>query len=438
MNKAFLTRDENLRLQAKANKKKRNKKGRILSGSASTRHFKYTGRLRSLFSNELKILEANGFIDKRQKTSAVSVPRYFSFKDNFDQTIVFFKQLISSFIYGKDVIVDFTNCEHSDISAFSVFNLVYSELETLLSKYNLGLYNRTNKDVQFKTSKKDGKTNKYLHAFNYHNLEKEFQDDSSYLPLDLFKGKRRSSFRENLKSAACSRIVRFVFDSLLGAGQKPDAYDIDIQNPVEGYVSEVLNNAEDHSPNGTEWFVNGISFREVQHETNIVEFNLSIINFGQSMYEGFEKTKELNNEQYKTLENLFAVHERLFTPFNKFTRESLFTLYMLNETISRLKYEDESRGHGTMNFIESFIKLGKLGDTNSYFTSVLNIVSGHTRLSCDNRYKPYKEGDMRVISLNKSNNIKLLPDNKYLRTETEYFPGTILECKIYFEHINNG
>lgn len=436
MSRAFLTRGENLRLQAKANKRKRKKKRRGTSRSVSTRCFNYHNRLRNFFSSELQILASKGFIDRRYTTETISAPKFFSFKESFDQTIVFFKQLISSFIYGKDITVDFSNCEQSDVSAFSVFNLVYSELRTLLYKYNDGLFNRTNKEVLFKTSKKDGKTNKYLHAFDYHYLEDKFQDYSSYLPLNLFSGKRRSTYKENLKSSACSRIVRFVFDSLLGAGQNKDAYDIDIQNPLEGYVSEVLNNAEDHSPNGTEWFVNGISFREVQHDKKIVEFNLSIINFGQSMYEGFEETKEQNKDQYKTLENLYEVHRKMFTPFNKFSRESLFTLYMLNETISRLKYEDESRGHGTMNFIDSFLELGKYGDTNSDFRSVLNIVSGHTRLTCDNRYKPYKNGDMRIISLNNSNDIKQLPDNHYLRTETEYFPGTILECKIYFEHIN--
>lgn len=436
MNRAFLTRDENLQLQAKANKRKRKLKGKGLSRRYSTRRFNYTERLRNSFSSELKILESKGYVDRKYKTEEVSVPKVFSFKDNFDQTVIFFKELISSFLYGKDVSIDFSECVQSDISAFSVFNMIYAELGTLLYKYNLGLYNRTNKNVTIKPSKKDGKTNKYLHAFDYHNLDPEFQDNSSYLSLDLFRGKRRSNFRENLKSAACSRIVRFVFDSLLGAGQKKDAYDIDIQNPLEGYVSEVLNNAEDHSPNGTEWFVNGISFREIQHDHKIVEFNLSIINFGQSMYEGFEETREQNYNQYKTLEDLYAIHQQLFSPFNKFSREALFTLYMLNETISRLKFKEESRGHGTMNFIESFLKLGKYGDVNSDFISVLNIVSGHTRLTCDNNYKPYKRGDMRVISLNNNNDNKKLPDSRYLKTENEYFPGTILECKIYFEHIN--
>lgn len=436
MNRAFLTREENLRLQAKANKRKRKKKRRGFSGSVSTRRFNYQERLRTFFSSELRILASNGFLEKKYKKDEVHVPKMFSFKENFDETITCFKELISSFVYGRDVVLDFSKCEHSDISAFSVLNLIKTELASLLFKYNLGIYNRTNKEIFVKPSKKDGKTNKYLHAFEYHNLDQEFQDNSSYLPLNLFSGKRRSSFKENLKSSACARIVKFVFESLLGAGQRQGANDIAIQNPMEGYVSEVLNNAEDHSPNGTEWFVNGISFREVQHNKHIVEFNLSIINFGASMYEGFEKTKELNQGQYKTLENLFSQHEQLFTTFNKFSRESLFTLYMLNEGISRLKYEDESRGHGTMNFIDSFIKLGKLGEINNDFTSVLNIISGHTRLTCDNKYKPYDDGTFRRVSLNRSNDFKQLPDSNYLKTEKEYFPGTILECKIYFEHIN--
>lgn len=435
MNKAFLTREESLRLQAKAKKRKKKALNRGYSGKFSARKFNYPERLKSQFSSELKILFDKGFIDRQYKCDTVTVPEVFSFKDNFNQTVLFYKYYLSSFIYGKNFTVDFSKCKKTDNAAFSVFNLLSSELGALEYKYNLGLYNKTNKDIRIKPSSNDGKTNKYLHAFDYHTLDDEFQDNSSYLPLNLIRGKRRNTYKENLKSAACSRIVRFVFESLLGAGQPQRANDIAIQNPLEGLVSEVLNNAEDHSPNGTEWFVNGIAFREIQYDTPIVEFNLSIINFGLSMYEGFEKTKELNREQYVTLERLFSLHKKQFTPFNTFSREALFTLYMLNETISRLKYADESRGHGTMNFIESFIKLGKFGDSNSNFTSVLNIVSGHTRLTCDNRRKPYKDGDLRKISLNSSNNIRELPDKNYLKTESEYFPGTILECKIYFERI---
>lgn len=435
MDRAFLTREENLRLQAKEIKRKRRKKKRKAIGTISREQFSYPDRLRNLFSSEIKILAKQGFVDKHYKKSTVRVPKVFSFKDNFDKTILFFRQFVSSFVYGNRLIVDFSQCDRSDNSAFSVFNLLNNELTSLEYKYNFGLYNRTIKDIKYKPSTTDGKTNKYLHAFGYHVLDEQFQDNSSYLPLSLLRGKKRSTYKENLKSMACARIVRFVFDSLLGAGQKKGAYDIAIQNPLEGLVNEVLNNAEDHSPNGTEWFVNGISFREVQYDTNIVEFNLSIINFGLSMFEGFEMTKKQNQEHYQTLENLYGVHEQLFSPFNRFSKEALFTLYMLNEGISRLKYEDESRGHGTMNFIESFIKLGKYGDTNPKFTSVLNIISGHTRLTCDNNYKPYWENGFRKISLNADNDIKQLPDWKYLRTEKEYFPGTILECKIYFEHI---
>lgn len=45
-----------------------------------------------------------------------------------------------------------------------------------------------------------------------------------------------------------------------------------------------------------------------------------------------------------------------------FTKDDLYTLYCLQEGISRLKYEDESRGRGTMNFIRAFITLGSFGE----------------------------------------------------------------------------
>ena len=36
-------------------------------------------------------------------------------------------------------------------------------------------------------------------------------------------------------------------------------------------------------------------------------------------------------------------------------------LYMLNDGISRLKYQDDGRGNGTMEFIDNFIWLGDNG-----------------------------------------------------------------------------
>ena len=60
-----------------------------------------------------------------------------------------------------------------------------------------------------------------------------------------------------------------------------------------------------------------------------------------------------------------------------------------------------------------------------------NIISGHTCLTCDNNVRPYDSGSMKLISLNRKQDQRLLPDNDYLVDNQEYFPGTILECRIY-------
>ena len=74
-------------------------------------------------------------------------------------------------------------------------------------------------------------------------------------------------------------------------------------------------------------------------------------------------------------------------------------LYMLNEGISRLKYEDASRGNGTMQFLQAFTTLGSFGKKNSNFKSILNVISGHTVLSCDNSVGPYTDGTHLKIYL---------------------------------------
>lgn len=104
---------------------------------------------------------------------------------------------------------------------------------------------------------------------------------------------------------------------------------------------------------------------------------------------------------------------------------------MLNDGISRLKYKDESRGNGMMRFLKSFISLGSFGEQDSRFKCQLNVVSGHTILTCDNDMKYYKKDKFDVLSLNKENNMDKLPDKNYLISNLKYFPGTILECHIF-------
>lgn len=415
---------------------KRRRKNKYKKQKHKSQHtFKYFGKIKNMSPLIMKELDKHNFLSPNYKHNIVVVPHVFSFKENFNESILFFKELLSSFLYGGDVIIDFSQCQKTSIANFSLLDLLLLEFQKLQKQYNVGLYYTTHKNIKVLSSLKDKKTNKYLHAFKYHPIQVEEQDNSYFLPLYLQRGKSRKKYMENQKSIVCARIVNFVNESFHGTGSELNEKGV---NAIEQLITEVLSNAEDHSIANSEWYVNGISFLEIQHDITVVELNLAIINIGLPMYEGFEATKEKNNRNYKKVEAIYNRHELLFTPKRKFEKESLFMLYMLNEGISRLKYLESSRGNGTMQFIEAFIALGCFGENNPNFNSQLNIISGHSVLTCDNKYKPYTEGTFKKLSLNKENTLSLLPDTDYLHYNSEYFPGTILECKIYLnrEHFN--
>ena len=80
-----------------------------------------------------------------------------------------------------------------------------------------------------------------------------------------------------------------------------------------------------------------------------------------------------------------------------------------------------------MSFIEAFLQLGDYGFENNDFEPQLHVISGHSIITCDSQYAPYKDGTMHVLSLNKEKDIRCLPDKRNLQYNREYLPGTILE-----------
>ena len=167
------------------------------------------------------------------------------------------------------------------------------------------------------------------------------------------------------------------------------------------------------------------------------EMNLTFMNFGYSFYEGFEETKSVNSDVYNQMELLYEqVNVSLFgAPFSK---ENLFTLYALQDGMSRLKFEEESRGTGTMKFINSFFAFGDYEDTKLGYLPNLTILSGSTMLVCDNRFKPFLKDGVYFLSLNSENDLAKLPEKSNLKPLNQCFPGTLLTAKIYLnqDHLN--
>lgn len=415
-------------LEERVYRYRRKRRLRKKESVVTTQSFDAAGSVRSSYTKLIRQLNNCGYISEDYARRSIYAPENFSFKQNYDETILFFKQLISSyFLYRGSIIVSFEKCKVSSIAAFSILGVILANIEDVKNKYNLLKYAECHKNVKIVRSNKDVKTNKYLHAFLNVQLPENQDDGSHFLKLPLQSGKQRN-YKENPKTRVSSIVVDFVNKSTEEAGAQ---LKLKGRRAIEHLMGEVLGNAEDHSAPNSYWYVDAISFVEKQDDIEVVDLNLTIMNVGLSMYEGFESTKVENAENYSKCEKLYKLHKSQFTYFEKFERESLFTMYMLNDGISRLKYEDESRGNGTMRFLDAFITIGSFGAIDKRFKCQLNVISGHTVLTCDNDMHSYKTNGLNVLSLNKESDFKRLPDKSYLTYNKEYFPGTILECHIY-------
>jgi hypothetical protein len=207
------------------------------------------------------------------------------------------------------------------------------------------------------------------------------------------------------------------------------------ENKLDGLLAEIFNNAEDHST-FKKWFVNGVSFREItDRDETIVELNLGILNFGYSISEGLYNNSERNKEMMSYIDPWFDTHKKdIQFRWMPYVKDDLYTLYCLQEGVSRLKYQNVGRGSGTMNFLRSFMFLGSFGKENPKYRSHLNIISGNTIVRCTHDVEPYEKDNRYYLSLNSQKNMDKLPDPSICHTPKSISRGLFFEVKIYLNN----
>lgn len=382
-----------------------------------------------------------GFITGHELISeTIEIPVDFSFCKNYDNTIETLKNFTASIFknIGKDITLDFSNCAHVDYTALFVLQILRLEFLEELNKLDKRMTVLSGKG-QFKvTNSPHQKVNKLLFMAGL--IPQVDLKIEGLLPIDTIgylKGsKSQKHYSENKKGIIATKIVHYINKCL---GHHDYTLQVDGINDFGGLISEILNNAEDHSPFNT-YYASANFLREPQNnrEDNVVgEINLTFMNFGFSIFEGLEETKIENNVLYSSLELIYNTVKKSkhFLPFSK---ENFFTLYALQDGISRLKYNDESRGSGTVRFITSFFSFGDYEDVVKEYHPSLSIVSGSTQLICDNKYKPVMKEGVFVLSLNSENDLRKPPEQSNLTSLNHGFPGTIFTVKIYLnkEHIS--
>ncbi len=261
---------------------------------------------------------------------------------------------------------------------------------------------------------------------------------TDFIPIsihNLIIGRRQQKhYLENKKGLAVTSLREYINNGLKRYGFELNAQG---RGYFDGLISEILNNAEDHSC-FDKWyaFANLYETRTSLSDINRVgEINFAFLNFGYSIFDGFENSKIDNSTIYNEMEELTNIIQSK-KGGSRFTKENLFTLYALQDGNSRLKYIKESRGTGTMKFIKSFLSLGDYQDDSKGFRPRMLIFSGNTVLICDNMYQPFEIDGVNYLSLNRDNDMTLPPEESHLITLKSKFPGTLITGTIYLNNKN--
>lgn len=362
------------------------------------------------------------------------IPEKFSLKLNYEESYDFILSIALRLYTGseKKISLDFSSCKYTDVATCFFLKVVIDEYLSYLQSLQRKLsYYDVTKSVDIIYSKSNN-VNILLLVLGF--IPRASDKDVELKPImgtGMMKGnKKLNQYQKNTKSLVTSRIVNFFKECILRHGFEITPLGI---NNLEGIITEILNNCEDHG-HTMPWFATGVFFEQGLDKETVGELNINIFNFGDSIYDGFEKTKHENKVIYEDLEKTHNFISENYQ--HEFSRESLFTLYSLQDGISRLKYDSESRGSGTMKFITSFIEIGDYENPKKGLIPDLTILSGNSKLICTKNYKPFQVSGRYFISLNDESDLTIPPKKECLSNLNTKFPGTLLSVKVYISNEN--
>lgn len=265
---------------------------------------------------------------------------------------------------------------------------------------------------------------------------------SRNIPPKLLERLRFSELRQGRASRpeftsetelAASELAEFFDECLLAEGHR-------LKRSWKGnliqLITEVLDNAEEHGSGSKIWYTIGY-YNKNEDAAEGGECHIVIFNFGESIYDSLNRpdtSPELKSQiselaQEHQRRGYFAVRvENLGILFPIWQEESLWTLYALQEGVSRFRNKPEGidRGNGTVKMIEFFSELAS-GEPR------MALLSGKTHILFDGRYKitPVVVGSetRKVIAFNDKNDLNQRPDERYVRTLSNDFPGTLVSLR---------
>ena len=358
---------------------------------------------------ELKLFKDNKIKDIEP---TIELPEVFSITKNPKETLKIIYEITSLFFVEKDLKISIL-CEHTkdmDLSALILLDIVIVKGRKYLN--NLGFKCEITGNFPADDNVKE--------LFIFSGLPKH---------LDLLKGispqvEILDPFDTiNDTNLETHRIIEY-YDNCL----KRNGYQLNDKGKIyfNKLINEIVDNARIHNGYKDKFYCGGF------YSHNIKKGQLSIISFGNTMYESLNSDSTSDNIKKKIKE--YINDQKNFFDFS-YNEEMSWTVFALQYKISRLNsIEMPDRGTGTIQFLEAFMEMGQ---TIKMEKPMMVLVSGNTHILFDGTYTLKEEiinGEtVKIIAFNKNNNLKDKPDKDYVKDLNVKFPGVIINIEFFVD-----
>jgi hypothetical protein len=384
-------------------------------------------------------LNNNSFSNKNLefKNNIFEVPEPFSLIDNYVETSNFLKKLFNSLYHQsfEQIYIDYKNCTYIDVGASMCMDIILADFinyykESVKAKRHIKV-----KEITPINFEKDN-INEVLQSIGAFKTIKGFNIKfDNILAFPIIIGSKKDFNLPCQREVDITKTVDYIIECLAELNKTLTGI---AETNLYKVIGEVLQNADEHSDTTNRYSIGYFQKSGNGNETYGI-FNLAILNFGNTFYETFKSPNCENIEVVEQMKQLSKKYtsRNLFMP-SEFEEETLWTLYALQDGVTRIA--DWDRGNGAIRFIENFYSLKGISDNDN--VSKMVITSGHTRIIFDGKYKIVEKPRgkqnkiFKMMTFNEEGDIEIKPDSNYVRYEKNYFPGTLISVKIRMDYEN--
>lgn len=436
------------RLNSKLKRKNKKRKALILSFELKRQlgaDYSYENQLNTWLTPTLKFVlyENSTLKDTYKKTKYIQdtntlkvfIPEIFCLKTNPKDSIEFVYTLLFAIISDsyKNIYINYSKCITIDLTAQIFLDSLLKDLVIFVRKRRKFPQTKPFLNTFKAEALENSDLKKILFSVgSFAVVNKNIINFADIIPYHLCVHNKEEKATNNTKrkEVDATLLVDHLVDCLKVLGKDLSAEAITDMSTI---VGEVLSNAEEHSTLNNRYSTGYFQKIEKSEKDSVYGvYHLVILNYGESIYEKFKSPECTNFEIIARMKELSDQYTKKSFFSSEFSEESLWTLYALQEGVTSVSVEKFKRGHGSINFIESFFSLA--GNEFRPDESSMAIISGHTNILFDGKYqignKLIGNESFKVMTFNKSGNIEDKPDRQYVKKSEYKFPGTIISAKI--------